>query len=31
VKFYPELGHNPFWEEPATVATAINEFLLREP
>jgi pimeloyl-ACP methyl ester carboxylesterase len=28
VKLYPELGHNPFWEDPAAVAAVINPFLL---
>jgi pimeloyl-ACP methyl ester carboxylesterase len=25
---YPELGHNPFWEQPAAIAREIAEFLL---
>lgn len=29
VKLYPELGHNPFWEEPETVAADISAFLDR--
>jgi pimeloyl-ACP methyl ester carboxylesterase len=28
VKVFPGLGHNPFWEEPANVATRINRFLV---
>jgi pimeloyl-ACP methyl ester carboxylesterase len=31
VKLYPELGHNPFWENPVAVAAAINPFLLGNP
>ena len=31
VRLYPELGHNPFWEDPAAVAAAINPFLLAGP
>ena len=27
VKLYPDLGHNPFWEEPARVADDIEAFL----
>lgn len=29
VKLYPELGHNPFWEEPEQVAADISAFLDR--
>jgi pimeloyl-ACP methyl ester carboxylesterase len=29
VKLYPELGHNPFWEEPERVAADITAFLDR--
>lgn len=31
VRLYAELGHNPFWEEPQTIAAAINPFLLAKP
>jgi len=31
VHLYPELGHNPFWEEPRTIAAAVNPFLLAKP
>jgi pimeloyl-ACP methyl ester carboxylesterase len=31
VRLYPDLGHNPFWEEPQTIAAAINPFLLAKP
>jgi pimeloyl-ACP methyl ester carboxylesterase len=31
VRLYPELGHNPFWEDPAAVAAVINPFLLGGP
>jgi pimeloyl-ACP methyl ester carboxylesterase len=31
VRLYPELGHNPFWEDPAAVAAVINPFLLAGP
>ena len=31
VKLYPELGHNPFWEDPAAVGAAINAFLHARP
>jgi pimeloyl-ACP methyl ester carboxylesterase len=27
VKLFPDLGHNPFWEEPRGVAAVINGFL----
>jgi pimeloyl-ACP methyl ester carboxylesterase len=27
VKIFDGLGHNPFWEDPAGVAEAINQFL----
>jgi len=30
VQIYPTLGHNPFWEDPAAVAAAINPFLRGE-
>jgi pimeloyl-ACP methyl ester carboxylesterase len=29
VKIFEGLGHNPFWEDPAGVAAAINSFLPR--
>lgn len=29
VKLYPDLGHNPFWEEPEAVADEISAFLAR--
>jgi pimeloyl-ACP methyl ester carboxylesterase len=29
VEVFPGLGHNPFWEEPAQCAAAINEFLTK--
>jgi pimeloyl-ACP methyl ester carboxylesterase len=29
-RIYPELGHNPFWEDPAAVATEVNAFLLED-
>lgn len=28
-RVFPELGHNPNWEQPKTVATAISQFLER--
>jgi pimeloyl-ACP methyl ester carboxylesterase len=31
VELYPQLGHNPFWEDPEAVAAAINSFLLGRP
>jgi pimeloyl-ACP methyl ester carboxylesterase len=31
VQVYPELGHNPFWQDPAAVAAAINPFLAAAP
>lgn len=31
VKIFPGLGHNPFWEQPAQCARAINEFLTAAP
>jgi pimeloyl-ACP methyl ester carboxylesterase len=31
VRLYPELGHNPFWEDPEAIAAAINPFLLAKP
>jgi len=31
VKVFDGLGHNPFWEDPAGVADAINEFLESKP
>ena len=31
VKVFDGLGHNPFWENPAGVASVINEFLDAEP
>jgi pimeloyl-ACP methyl ester carboxylesterase len=31
VKIFPGLGHNPFWEQPAQCAAAINEFLTAAP
>ena len=31
VKLYPELGHNPFWEDPSGVGSAINTFLRKRP
>jgi pimeloyl-ACP methyl ester carboxylesterase len=31
VRLFPELGHNPFWEEPQAIAAAINPFLLAKP
>jgi pimeloyl-ACP methyl ester carboxylesterase len=27
VRIFPELGHNPFWEDPVAVAAVINPFL----
>lgn len=29
VKVFAGLGHNPFWEEPAQCAAAINGFLTK--
>jgi pimeloyl-ACP methyl ester carboxylesterase len=31
VELYPQLGHNPFWEDPERVAAAINAFLRERP
>jgi pimeloyl-ACP methyl ester carboxylesterase len=31
VQLYAELGHNPFWEDPAAIAAAINPFLHGQP
>ena len=31
VEILANLGHNPFWEAPQTVATLVNEFLLGAP
>jgi pimeloyl-ACP methyl ester carboxylesterase len=31
VKILPGLGHNPFWEDPAACAAAINAFLTAAP
>ena len=28
VKIFAELGHNPFWEAPGSVAAVVNQFLL---
>jgi pimeloyl-ACP methyl ester carboxylesterase len=30
VRIFPGLGHNPFWEQPAQCAAAINDFLTAE-
>lgn len=31
VKLFPQLGHNPFWEDPAAVAAVVNGFLAGKP
>ena len=31
VEIFPDLGHNPFWEEPRAVAATVNRFLLGTP
>jgi len=31
VRLFPELGHNPFWEDPAAVAAVVNAFLAAKP